>query len=600
MESKVEPKLENMGNLVRSHTCGELRPSSVGQRALLMGWVDRRRDMGQIIFIDLRDREGITQIVVRSDADAEAHRTAEALRPEYVLAVEGTVVARDPQTINPNLPTGEVELLADRIYWLNDSQTPPFELTDDVRAPEELRLAYRYLDLRRPKMQRNIRLRHAVSWAIREYMNQQGFLEIETPFLTKSTPEGARDYLVPSRVQPGRFYALPQSPQLFKQILMISGFDRYFQIVRCFRDEDLRADRQPEFTQVDIEMSFPQREVLFGLIEGLMVKAFACANVTVTTPFPRMTYQEAIERYGSDKPDTRFGLELINLSDLFRESEFRVFKDIVQKGGYVKAITVPSGGRYSRKELDDLVEVAKQFGAQGLLWVRPDGDGVKSSFPKAVTEETLRAVLRRAQANPDSLVLIAAGALKNVSEILSGLRLHLGRRENLIDNGRYNFLWVTEFPLFVYDEKERRFMAMHHPFTAPLDEDIDRLTTAPEAVRAKAYDLVLNGMEIGGGSLRIHRQDHQRTIFQALGIRKEEAEEKFGFFLNALQYGTPPHGGIALGLDRIVMILAGEKSLREVIAFPKTASATCPLTQAPSSVSPAQLSELRIQSTDTE
>lgn len=598
MESKVELKLDNLGHLTRTHSCGELRSSAVGQTAVLMGWVDRRRDMGQIIFIDLRDRDGITQVVFRADTSPEAHRRAEGLRSEYVIAVEGRVVARDPQTVNPSLATGEIEVLAERVYVLNDAQTPPFELTDNLRAPEDLRLEYRYLDLRRPKMQRNIRLRHRVAWAVRDYMNAHGFLEIETPFLTKSTPEGARDYLVPSRVQPGRFYALPQSPQLFKQILMISGFDRYFQIVRCFRDEDLRADRQPEFTQVDIEMSFPQQDTLFGLIEHLMVRVFACADLTVTPPFPRMTYREAMDRYGSDKPDTRFGMELVNLSDIFRNTDFRVFKEVVAGGGYIKGITVPGGGRYSRKELDDLVELAKQFGAQGLIWVRADGDGVKSSFPKMVTEDTLRTILQKAGAGGHDLVLLAAGSLKTVSDVLSGLRLTLGRRENLIDSNRYNFLWVTEFPLLEYDEKERRYVAMHHPFTSPLDEDIDRLTTDPGSVRAKAYDLVLNGMEAGGGSIRIHRQDYQREVFRVLGIEKEEAEEKFGFFLRALQYGTPPHGGIALGLDRTVMILAGEKSLRDVIAFPKTASASCPLTEAPSFVSPGQLRELHIKTVE--
>ena len=598
MESKPELRLENLGGLERTHTCGQLRPDDVGRPAVLMGWVDSRRDMGQIIFIDLRDRDGVTQVVFRADANAGAHRLAESLRPEYVIAIEGRVVARQPQTVNPNLATGGVEVLAERVRLLNDAQTPPFEIVDNLRAPEELRLQYRYLDLRRPRMQRNLRLRHDVAWATRDYMNRHGFLEIETPFLTKSTPEGARDYLVPSRVQPGKFYALPQSPQLFKQILMISGFDRYFQIARCFRDEDLRADRQPEFTQIDVEMAFPRRETLFDIIEGLVERVFACGGVTPARPFPRMTYQEAMDRYGSDKPDTRFGMEIVDLTEVFRATDFRVFRDTLERGGLVKGIVVPGGARYSRKETDDLVELSKQFGLQGLIWARSEAGGVKCST-KAIAEDLVRAALQKAGAGETGLLLLATGPFRKVSEALGDLRLHIGRKENRVDTSRYDFLWVTDFPLLEYDEKERRYVAMHHPFTSPLDEDVARLETDPGTVRAQAYDLVLNGMEIGGGSIRIHRQDHQRAIFRALGIGDAEAEQKFGFFLQALQFGTPPHGGIALGLDRIVMILAGEKSLRDVIAFPKTASATCPLTQAPSEVSPAQLTELHIRTVPT-
>lgn len=587
--------LDHLGDLRRTYYCGDLRSSHVGEKVTLMGWVDRRRDLGQLIFVDLRDREGVVQIVFKSDIASEVHAKAELLRPEYVVAVQGHVVARDAQTVNPNIPTGDIEVIAEKLSILNDALTPPFALVDHVKASEDLRLEYRYLDLRRAPMQRNFRLRHTVNLAIRNYLHSLGFLEIETPFLTKSTPEGARDYLVPSRVQPGKFYALPQSPQLFKQLLMISGFDKYFQIVRCFRDEDLRADRQPEFTQVDIEMSFPQRDRIFEMVEGLMEKIFACIDVNVPRPFPRLTYKEAMHRFGSDKPDTRFGMELVNVSELFKASDFRLFREIVEKGGCVKAIVVPQGARYSRKELDDLAEFVRPFGAQGLSWVRLEDTALKSSFPKSVGENFLRDIANHGQATPGDLMLIAAGPLKVVSDSLSALRLSLARKENLVDKTKYNFLWVVDFPLLEYDETEKRFVAMHHPFTSPVDEDFEKLETDPASVRAKAYDLVLNGTELGGGSIRIHRQDHQKAVFRALGIGDREAEEKFGFFLRALQYGTPPHGGIALGVDRMVMLLAGERSLRDVIAFPKVASGSCPLTGSPSEVSPEQLKELKIK-----
>jgi aspartyl-tRNA synthetase len=559
-----------------------------------MGWVDRRRDFGNLLFIDLRDREGITQVVIRSDANREVLERAKELRPEFVLAVRGTVMRRSAETVNPALKTGEIEIAAAEIRILNVAKTPPFPINEDSEASEDTRLQYRYLDLRRTRLQKNIILRHQVTFDIREYLNDRGFLEVETPILTKSTPEGARDYLVPSRIQPGKFFALPQSPQLFKQLLMISGFDKYFQIVRCFRDEDFRADRQAEFTQIDIEMSFARPVLIFELIEPMMVKIFARAGVSVATPFPRMPYQESMDRYGSDKPDTRFGMELIDLSRDFAESQFGIFRDAVQSGGTVRGMVVEGGEAYSRKQLDDLTDYAKQLGASGLAWIKR-GIELKSSFPKTVGPDELERIVSRAGAATGSLLLLIAGKYRSVTESLGALRLHVARQQGLIPQDRYSFLWVQDFPLVEYDDREKRYFACHHPFTSPADADLELLASDPGKVRAKAYDLVLNGTEIGGGSIRIHRQDVQRKAFQVLGLDEREAEKKFGFFLEALQYGTPPHGGIALGLDRIVMLLAGEKSIRDVIAFPKTARATCLMTDSPSEVSAEQLKELHLK-----
>ncbi len=589
--------IDTLRQIQRTHYCGQLRLSDVGARALLAGWVDRRRDLGQLIFIDLRDRTGIIQVVFKADHAPEAHAKAEKLGPEYVIAVEGQVVAREAQTVNPNLATGQVELLADKLYILNQSLVPPFPLTDNARASEELRLEYRYLDLRRPSMQRNFKLRHDITLRIRNYLDSLGFLEIETPFLTKSTPEGARDYLVPSRIYPGKFYALPQSPQLFKQILMIAGFDRYFQIVRCFRDEDLRADRQPEFTQVDLEMAFPQRETIMSVTEGIIAEAASAAGIKIERPFPRLTYDEAIERYGTDKPDIRFGMELVDLSELFATSDVGYLKQAIASGGRAKAIAVKGGARYSRRELDELAERAKEAGAAGLVWIKLEAGEAKSSLPKSLSQEFLTEAARRAGAETGDLALIVAGPSKTVSDTLSALRLLIARREGLISADKYNLLWVTDFPLLEWSEEEKRWVSMHHPFTSPVEEDLEKLESDPGSVKAQAYDLVLNGYEIGGGSIRIHSPELQARVFRILGISREEAEAKFGFFLRALQYGTPPHGGIALGLDRIVMILAGERSLREVIAFPKTASATDLMTGSPSEVSPAQLAELKLKVT---
>jgi aspartyl-tRNA synthetase len=582
---------EHLGDLKRTHTCGALRAEDVGKNVVILGWVHRIRDLGGVTFLDIRDRAGVSQVVVREN-DA-LMTVAKRLRSEFVVGVSGVVQRRSPDTVNPKIATGEVEILAKDIRLLNEAKTPPFQIAEDGPVSEDVRLRYRYLDLRRPRLQHNIGLRHRVSMAIRKYFDANGFWEVETPILAKSTPEGARDFLVPSRVHPGEFYALPQSPQIFKQILMIAGTDRYFQIVRCFRDEDQRADRQLEFTQVDVEVSFAQPETIYGLIEPLMPAIFKEIGKEVSMPIRRMAYSEAIARYGSDKPDLRCGMEIHDLSDVFKDSEFRVFKQIVADGGAVRGFNVKGGNRYSRSQLDVLVDQAKALGMTGLIWVRPGAPPLSSV--KALSEAALKPALDRVDASADDLLLMAAGPADNTSKLLGALRLQIAAKENLLNPEQYEFLWVTDFPLLEYSSEDGRWYSMHHPFTSPHDEDWDKLESQPGEVRAKAYDLVLNGSEIGGGSVRIHDAALQARIFSRLGINEEEAKLRFGFFLEALEYGTPPHGGIALGLDRIVAILAGETSIREVIAFPKTASAVDLMASAPSTVDAKQLRELHIQ-----
>jgi aspartyl-tRNA synthetase len=581
-----------LGTLARTHTCGALTASDVGRDVVLLGWVHRVRDLGSLIFIDIRDRHGITQVVVRDNEPLL--KAAERLRSEYVIAVLGKVERRSADTINPKVKTGEIEVTAAEIRQLNDAKTPPFAIADESPVSEDTRLQYRYLDLRRSRMQHNIILRHKVTMAVRKYFDEEGFLEIETPMLTKSTPEGARDYLVPSRVHPGEFYALPQSPQIFKQILMISGLDRYFQIVKCFRDEDLRADRQPEFTQVDLEISFATEELVFSTIEPLMVRLMALIGQDVQRPFMRLPYADAIAKYGSDKPDLRFGLELHTLSDAFTETPFAIFRDTIESGGEVRGFVVPGAAKYSRREVDEIVEQAKQIGFAGLVWARAPEGSIQTNT-KPIGDVSLRKALDLAKAGPTDLLLLAAGKHEQVSKLLGTLRLHMGKRENLIDQSKYAFLWVVDFPMFEWLEEEKRHEFMHHPFTSPLESDVNLLESEPGRARARAYDLVLNGSEIAGGSIRIHDQALQRLIFKLLQISDEEAKLRFGFFLDALEYGTPPHGGIAIGLDRMVAILCGETSIREVMAFPKTAQAVDLMAGAPSTVNPKQLRELHLK-----
>jgi aspartyl-tRNA synthetase len=588
MKMEIAP----LGNLARTHTCGELTSQHIGQQVVLLGWVHRTRDLGHFVFVDLRDRHGLTQVVARENDGLVAD--AKRLRGEFVIAVLGKVVRRE--SANPKMATGEIEVEAREIRLLNDAKVPPFAIADDAQVNEDLRLKYRYLDLRRPRMQHNIALRHRATMEIRKYFDANGFLEIETPMLTKSTPEGARDYLVPSRVHPGEFYALPQSPQIFKQILMISGMDRYFQIVKCFRDEDLRADRQPEFTQVDLEMSFATEDLVFATIEPLMGRLMALIGRDAPRPFRRMPYSEAIARYGSDKPDLRAGMEISDISDVFRESAFSVFRDAIAAGGEIRGFVVPGGAKYSRRDLDELTEQAKQHGASGLVWARNAAGAIQSSALKAAGEDTIRAALQVARAADGDLLLLAAGKHETASKVLGGLRLHVAKKENLLDPSRFEFLWVVDFPMFEWSDEEGRYEFMHHPFTSPLESDAGLLETEPGRARARAYDLVLNGSEIAGGSIRIHDQAVQRLIFKLLQMSDEEARLRFGFFLEALEYGTPPHGGIALGLDRIVAILAGEPSIRDVIAFPKTAQAVDLMAGAPSSVNDRQLRELKLRS----
>lgn len=597
--------LDDLGDLERTHSCGDLRASDVGKTVVLMGWVARRRDFGPLTFVDLRDREGITQVVFNEETAPEAHARAKELRGEFVIAVTGEVVLRDESQRNPKLATGEVEVQARELRILNDARTLPFQLEtvapSDTLASEDLRLKYRYLDLRRPQLQANLRLRHQLLQEIRAYMSAQSFTEIETPILIKSTPEGARDYIVPSRIQPGKFFALPQSPQLFKQLCMIAGLDKYFQIARCFRDEDLRADRQPEFTQLDVELSFATTEQIYRLIEGLFVRVFRLIGIDLPTPFMRLPYAEAMSRFGSDKPDLRFGMELRDLSAAVLGTSFVPFASTLEVGGQIKGITVKGGASLSRKALDDLQEFVKRYGAGALAWIKL-GDELSSSLLKALGEESVRGMAELAGAENGDSVLIVAGRSKVVASSLGALRNEVARREKLIPENTFFPLWVTEFPMFEYHEDDGRYYAMHHPFTSPLDEDLAAFEQAVEGgethllggLRAKAYDAVINGVEVAGGSIRIHRNDIQKLIFKALGITPETARARFGFFLDALEFGTPPHGGIASGIERLMMVLAGTENIRDVMAFPKTASAADLMIDAPGEVDPAQLHELKL------
>ena len=587
---------DQLGNWKRTHYCGDLRAAQVGEEVCLMGWVQRRRDHGGLIFIDLRDREGVTQLALDPERDSESHGKAERVRSEYVVAAKGIVSPRPEGTVNSNMKTGAVEILVKELKILSTSETPPFMLDEFTDASEILRLKYRYLDLRRPAMQKNLVLRHNVAKTVRNYLDENGFLEIETPFLTKSTPEGARDYLVPSRVNPGSFYALPQSPQIFKQLLMVSGFDRYFQIVKCFRDEDLRADRQPEFTQIDCEMSFVDQEDVIGVMEGMISKVFSeTIGVDVQLPMNRMTYAEAIDKYGVDNPDVRFDLDLINVSDLVVNTGFKVFADAVKKGGLAKALNLKGGAGLSRREIDELTEFVKIYGAKGLAWVKVNEDGWQSPIAKFFNEEETAALSDSLGAEVGDLLFFVADKANIANESLGRLRCHLGHKLGLAEPNDFRFVWITDFPLFEYDEEAKRHVAVHHPFTSPKDEDVALLDSEPGKARAKAYDLVVNGSEIGGGSIRIHSQEVQDRMFKLLGIADEEAREKFGFLLDALSYGAPPHGGIAFGLDRLVMILTGATSIRDVIAFPKTQKAACQMSEAPNQVDPAQLQELSLR-----
>ena len=587
-------RLDLLGDRQRTHYCGELRQEHSGQTVFLAGWVDRRRDLGNLIFLDLRDHTGVIQVVCNPTVSTEAHDKADLVRPEYVVGVEGEMVTRAADTVNQQIATGEVEIRAQNLFLLNEAKTPPFPISDESKVAEETRLRYRYLDLRTRRMQHHMRLRHQVSLVVREHMSGHGFVEIETPFMTRSTPEGARDFLVPSRIHPGHFYALPQSPQLFKQLLMISGFDRYFQIVRCFRDEDFRADRQAEFTQVDIEMAFPQRDVLFGIIERLMQKLFALVDAKVETPIKRLSYHQAMEWYGSDKPHTGFGLEWkrVNLPAGAEEK--------MQVAQPLKALRVPGEGGASRSQLDKLQDTAKAAGAEWFSYIKFGNPDLQSPLAKVLGEDALRSLVQSVHAQPGDLVILLGlkrssmgpGSLARLDNASGEVRLELGRRLELIKPGTWNFLWVVDFPMFEYNDKENRYQPMHHPFTSPREEDFDKLETDPGAVKARAYDLALNGSEIGGGSIRIHRHDIQQRVFQVLGLTPEKARERFGFFLDALEYGTPPHGGLALGYDRIVALMAGESNIREVIAFPKTASAVDLMCNAPAPVEPEQIEEL--------
>lgn len=589
--------MENMVGMHRTCGCGDVREHHSGKQLTLAGWVQRRRDHGGLIFVDLRDRSGVVQLVFSPQYGELAFHKAEDIRNEYVVAIIGQVRERSEDTVNSNMPTGKIEVVVTEMRILNKAKTPPFYIEDDISVDENVRLKHRYLDLRRPEMQHNLIMRHKIIHEMRSFLNELDFLEIETPMLTKSTPEGARDYLVPSRVNAGKFYALPQSPQIFKQLLMVSGFERYFQVARCFRDEDLRADRQPEFTQLDMEVSFEDQDFILNLVENMMQRVFKnVLDMDIPTPFKRITWDDAMNLYGSDKPDLRFDMHFYEISDLLRDTEFKVFRNVLDNGGQVKAITVKGNAGIPRRELDDLVDYVGQYGAKGLAWIGFNEDGtLKCQITKFLGEEKVREIGKICEAEKGDLVLIIADKPKVVAQALGELRLEMARRMNLINPNEFCFRWVVDFPMFEYNEEEKRYVAMHHPFTAPRDEDVEHLLTNPGNVYAKAYDLVINGVEAGGGSLRIYQEDLQEKVFQAIGISREEAEEKFGFLLKAFQYGAPPHEGIAFGLDRLVMLMLHRASIRDVIAFPKTQSAVDQMAEAPNVVTEKQLGELHIK-----
>jgi len=587
---------DKLGNMRRTHTCCELGADNVGTEVVLMGWVQRRRDHGGVIFVDLRDREGITQVVFNPEVSPKVHEKAHVLRSEYVIGIRGKVEKRLEGMTNPKLKTGEIEVFVTELNIFNAAETPPFMIEDNVDVSENIRLQFRHIDLRRKLFQKNIISRHTAAASVRQYLNSKRFIDIETPVLTRSTPEGARDYLVPSRVNPGLFYALPQSPQIFKQLLMISGFDRYYQIVKCFRDEDLRADRQPEFTQIDMEMSFVGEDDVMNVTEGLMIKLFRdVLDIDLKIPFPRLSYEDAVGRFGLDKPDIRFDLELVNISDIVENAGFKVFADVVKKGGIVKALNAKGCINFSRKEIDDLTEFVAVYRAKGLAWIKVHEDSWQSPIAKFFTEDEKQALAQRIDMQAGDLVFFVADQPKVTNEALGNLRNFLGKKLGLVQENTFSFVWVTRFPLLEYDENEKRYQALHHPFTAPLEEDYDLLEKDPLSVRSRAHDLVLNGSEIGGGSIRIHQRQLQERVFSALGMDRETYEEKFGFLLSALDSGAPPHGGIAFGFDRLVMILCGQSSIRDVIPFPKTQKAACLLTNAPSEADKAQLDELSLR-----
>lgn len=591
--------MEYIRGMKRTHRCAELSVADNGKEVVLMGWVQRRRDLGALVFVTLRDRSGIIQVVFNSDTNPQLHEKALQVRSEYVLAVRGILQLRSPEAVNKNMPTGELEVIATELRILSKSETPPFHIEEDSGANEVLRLKHRYLDLRRPDLQRKLILRHKIAKIARDYYDENGFIEIETPVLGRSTPEGARDYLVPSRVHPGKFYALPQSPQLFKQLLMVSGFDRYMQITKCFRDEDLRSDRQPEFTQIDLEMSFVDVDDVININEGFIRELFRkVLDLDIPVPFRRLTFKEAMTRYGSDKPDTRFGMELVDVSDIVRGSGFKVFADAVSNGGSVRAINAKGGGTFSRKEIDALGEIVKTYKAKGLAWIVVEENGIRSPIAKFLTEDETSNLVNRLKAETGDLLLFVADKDEVVFDALGHLRLALGKKLSLIDHNVYDVLWITEFPLLERDEEENRWVARHHPFTSPMDEDIEYLDSDPGRVRAKAYDIVINGYEAGGGSIRIHDQELQQKMFNTIGFTDEQAKECFGFLLEAFRYGTPPHGGLAFGLDRLTMLLAKTDNIKDVIAFPKVQNASDLMTNAPDMVDDRQLEELQIKTVE--